>query len=608
MLWLLRFASTALITLLAGRTIIGQLRPRSGRSLMLAAFLFMTAQLVWAGYVAAPDAGLLALEPLRLLAFDTWSGNVLAARLALTGLTVLLFVVRAPAGALLSALVLNLFLAPFSGHAATVVPPLPSMVLHGFHVASGACWIGGVCALALVRDRDDLLIRLRVFSPLALSLVGTAVVSGVVASLFQLGSWPAFLGTSYGRVLLVKTLVLLPLALACAAWLRWRVLNSAAMRPRLALGLEALAGLGMLALAAFMSQSVPGRHDDISWPLSFRLDPLLLWANGTVQWPIAWHLLAGLVLVAIAAAALALRRLPLAALMVMLGGGAIAIGGTALAVPAYPTTYATSPSAYAAGNLANARKVFRRECALCHGRAGHGDGQLMQMSGARAADLTQPHTADHTDGDLYWWITHGKPDTAMVGVADTTSEQDRWDLGKFVRLLTSSAQSITLSPEIVPMKPVIPAIGFDYTDADGDPASLSDLTGSKAVLLVLDQDQATDRLAELAQAGADFDKSGVVVIAATNGPVPPGILTVSSEVQDVLNTWAYYRRSLRNPDPDDGNPTVQHMEFLIDRFGYVRARWRADEGPLPPASKIIDEAEKLAKEPRIVLVSQGHHH
>jgi len=606
--WALRFLGTVLIAVLAGRAIIGTLAPRRMAWAMLLAALALACQLLWLAHQAAPDQGVLALAPLRLLALETWSGNVLVTRLVLALATILLLILNARPGLVLTALLLNLFLTPFSGHAASVDPPWPSMVLHGIHVAAAASWIGSVCALALLRAPDVLLAKLRTFSPLALSLVGTAIVSGIVASLFQMGSWPAFIGTPYGRVLLVKTLVLLPLALLCAAWLRWRVLNSATQNPRRALGIEALAGLGMLALAAFMSQSVPGRHDDIAWPLSFRLDPLLLWANGALRWPILWHLLAGLVLLAIAGAAIAFRRFPLAALMAILGGGAIAIGGTALAVQAYPTTYATSPSAYAAANLANAHKVYRRECALCHGRSGHGDGQLMQMSGALAADLTQSHTADHTDGDLYWWITHGKPDTAMVGVADTTGEQDRWDLANFVRLLTYSAQSITLLPEIVPMKPLIPAIGFDYTDEEGNPASLGDRPADDAVLLVLDQDQGAERLAELARAQLDFAKSDVVVIAAVNGAVPPGIFAVAPDARDVLDSWAYYRRSLRNPDPDDGTPAVQHMEFLIDRFGYVRARWRGDEGPLPPASTIITQAEKLAKEPRIVPVSQGHSH
>ena len=36
-----------------------------------------------------------------------------------------------------------------------------------------------------------------------------------------------------------------------------------------------------------------------------------------------------------------------------------------------------------------------------------GDGPGARGLAKPPADLTARHTADHTAGDLYWWLTHG---------------------------------------------------------------------------------------------------------------------------------------------------------------------------------------------------------
>src|SRR5262249_52899516 len=78
-----------------------------------------------------------------------------------------------------------------------------------------------------------------------------------------------------------------------------------------------------------------------------------------------------------------------------------------LAVDAYPTTYQRSPLPYEAQSIARGVTLYAAQCALCHGREGKGDGPGGAGLPRLPADLTAPHTAQHTAGDLFWWITHG---------------------------------------------------------------------------------------------------------------------------------------------------------------------------------------------------------
>jgi hypothetical protein len=56
-----------------------------------------------------------------------------------------------------------------------------------------------------------------------------------------------------------------------------------------------------------------------------------------------------------------------------------------------------------------------QHCAICHGAGGHGDGPGAAGLLRDPADLTAKHTADHTAGDLFWWLTHGIRGTPMPG-------------------------------------------------------------------------------------------------------------------------------------------------------------------------------------------------
>jgi putative copper resistance protein D len=100
-----------------------------------------------------------------------------------------------------------------TGHASSAEDHELAVVSLAVHVVSMALWCGGLVALLLLalRDRGDVLIALRRFSALALWCVVALLASGVVAAWARLDSPADLLRTGWGRILLLKALLLLGL-------------------------------------------------------------------------------------------------------------------------------------------------------------------------------------------------------------------------------------------------------------------------------------------------------------------------------------------------------------------------------------------------------------
>ncbi len=100
-----------------------------------------------------------------------------------------------------------------------------------------------------------------------------------------------------------------------------------------------------------------------------------------------------------------------------------------------PTTGIANPLPNDTATLARGQQLFAQNCAICHGAVGKGDGPLGQNLKPRPVDLTGSHLTTHTDGDLYWWISHGIAGTGMPSFTGTLSDQDIWALIHYVRSL-----------------------------------------------------------------------------------------------------------------------------------------------------------------------------
>ena len=101
------------------------------------------------------------------------------------------------------------------------------------------------------------------------------------------------------------------------------------------------------------------------------------------------------------------------------------------------------------------------------------------------ADLTAPHTAQHTAGDLFWWITHGIQAAGMPPFGQTLSEDQRWDLINFLRALAAGEQARGLSPLVQRDGPRVVAPDFSYVVGPTPPRTLKEFRGRWMVLVVL---------------------------------------------------------------------------------------------------------------------------
>lgn len=140
----------------------------------------------------------------------------------------------------------------------------------GLHLVGATVWVGGLVVLVLLhRVVTDVPRVARRYSSLALFGFLTVAASGVLAATTRLGSW-GDLATPYGRLLVVKALVLA--ALGVAGWRHRRstlVALEAGVRPRafvrLALGEVVLMGVAF-GVGAALSRSAPPVPEDVPDP------------------------------------------------------------------------------------------------------------------------------------------------------------------------------------------------------------------------------------------------------------------------------------------------------------------------------------------------------
>lgn len=439
------------------------------------------------------------------------------------------------------------------------------------------------------------------------------------------------LSTRFGTWVLLKIGLFL-IVLWLASGVRWRDL------PRIASGnaqswvgarrsvlLEALAVAALLWAAALAASSIPAAHDTMVWPLPFRISLAATWSQPNVP---LWFALASSGLVA----ALLIGARPWARIVARKSLGkndawraalgavsTMAATGTMfwpLAVPAYPETYLKSAVAYDAVSIARGMALYPRHCVKCHGVAAHGDGPLATKLAKRPADLSQPHTALHTAGDIFYWITYGIAGSPMPGFRGTTTDDDRWDLVNFLRLFSSGYQARILTPRVVPGQAWLGAPNFDYVDVDGQSGALKELRGHVVLLVFYALPTSQKRLAQLIALHARMRERGVEVVAV---PLPgspaadaghlPFILPADGATE-IARAYLLLRRTQNDAGRTLADEVPAHMEFLIDRFGYVRARWV----DVPKSQEwrnediLLRQIDLLRGEPRLMPSPDDHVH
>lgn len=595
------------------------------RRLILAGALIALAatvvQVLLQANLAGGDAGLTWLL-LETFLFKTWGGKVALVRLALIAAIV---AYGAPRTRIALALVLAALLSvPLGGHASTAAPAIASFTFHALHAAAAGLWIGGLFVLAVQafsqRDDADLRSAIAAFSPWAFGFVLIAIAAGIGTTMLQLENWAALFGTLYGQLLLAKIFLLLLPALLLAAWLRQRYLagRGAVSTARRALIFEAIFGLGVMALGVYLAQTIPGRHDAIDWPFAFRFAPEIIWKQeggaqdilATLVGGAASLILAGFLFVKGGA----FRQT--AAICAAVGVALFGMLTYVVSVTAYPTTFAATSEPYTADVIMRGRHVFLANCVVCHGETGHGDGPGAGVLPVAPADLAAPHTEDHTAGDMFWWISNGMPSGAMPGVGNAIADEDKWALINYIRALSSGYTGRYVPKRVIPRLPWLGAIDFNYQTAKGEIATLNDWRERAVVLLILIRDPAEiPRVKDLLAMAPELEKARTQILIVSSdklgdalGPLPANATLIETDTANILEAWSLYRRTFWDLDASDKRPAPPYMEFLIDRFGYVRLRGKSDDETLSPANVLLIQAAYLAEEPQLRPPPDEHVH
>ncbi len=97
-----------------------------------------------------------------------------------------------------------------------------------------------------------------------------------------------------------------------------------------------------------------------------------------------------------------------------------------------------NPVTPTAEGMAEVRKMFGYNCAMCHNKNGDGKGELAVDMKLEIPDWRDPASLEKmTDGELFWIVTNGKG--KMPGEGDRTTEKVRWNLVHLVRSFSKSA-------------------------------------------------------------------------------------------------------------------------------------------------------------------------
>jgi len=139
------------------------------------------------------------------------------------------------------------------------------------------------------------------------------------------------------------------------------------------------------------------------------------------------------------------RRWPAAGALTAILPSLLVIGGIGLALVdtlggATPDSSTPNPVSATVTSVDAGNRLYQANCAACHGVSGEGGGPLANTTPIQPPSL-KAHLAQHTDGDLFYWITNGLPG-GMPAWSATLSETDRWNVINYLRAINVAGASI----------------------------------------------------------------------------------------------------------------------------------------------------------------------
>lgn len=375
-------------------------------------------------------------------------------------------------------------------------------------------------------------------------------------------------------------------------------------------------GLAVLLLLAVGSlvHLIPGAHSDAVWPFPITLDIGGVTDLSGARLALLAAALCGALGLVVAGISLRRWRWRFAAASIAAVAAIGVFGLGPFVIAAFPTSYAHSPVHYGSLSIAHGMSLYAENCVACHGPYGYGDGPAAASLAVRPADLTGAHLYHHGEGTLFWWVSHGVAGSAMPGFADQLSEIQRWDIIAFLRAQADAERAKFMAADVEPRGPVV-APDFAFQIGHAPQETLMQQRNRFVVLLVLHDASSLPRLRELDAATAQFERAGVRVIAlpiandakASDKPEPAlSHVSIAETDPETIVTYNLFRRT---PSVEGVPAMPAHVEFLIDRQGYLRYRWSPAYGTRwSRMAELLKQIDSLNREPARPPAPERHVH
>ena len=512
-----------------------------------------------------------------------------------------------------------------TGHAIDDGLPKWTQISFFLHTAAGLTWLGGLLGLiwwmltAHNKPPEVAAELAEKWSKVAKIAMAVVAVSGVIIAYENVGSIPNMLATPYGRLLTLK-LTFLVGALFCALL----IVRYMAQRPAGEFNvtwvgkigvIEAVFGLGLLAIAGYIAVITPASHEiDIYWPLPFRLSYIATWGQKPIFPSPTWYwAIAGVVLVIGAVMVWftpATRERRLYATPAATLAGLLCIA-TSFSTEAFTDTYNDPTQDFTAESVSRGMESFQANCIGCHGPMGEGNGPLSKdLKDAKGvvvppADLTAPHVGTHTIGDIFHWLTHGSANAVMPSFAQVLDTDDRWDVINYLLVLSSTNRSRFIGPAGMIQWLIAP--DFALVDPKEETTSFFKLRGKPTLLSFARctaSGEAGKALADSLMIAAEAAKAASVNhVTVFTGDCPE-----AAKGREALHPKAVeHAYSVMNRYPNEPyTDQIDESHFLIDRSGYIRARFRhfaPDDGK---RTQFTSQAAMMAQEPLVEINLHSH--
>jgi len=542
---------------------------------------------------------------------------------------------------------LTLAVGSLASHSAAEEFSVTSILPYTLHIVLAGVWFGALPAFILILftkntgqlPREDAeqsgVQTLKRFSVVAMPVMFGIIVTGVIVADRTVDTnYGALVATEYGWLLSTKIALLVTILIiasrARSSWLpslvqgRDSVAHGGQML-RKWVRIEFVLALLIVLAATILANTIPAKHAIIEeWPYPFRFSIDATWEDPAVRMLVWWglgmlFLASGIIVVGRAKKWMAKRRFGIPAILIVC---ALVVVLPPLAVQAYPETYRNTPVPFDSISISNGSQLFSGNCVVCHGPQGKGNGVLAKSFAKLPADLlTEPHTERHTAGDFFNWLTKGIPDTGMPGFVDKLDEEGRWDVVNYIHAMSRGYQARLMNPKVVPNRPSQGPPNFSYSAHNGSSGILQDFWYQKAVLLVLfSWPESQARIDQLRTVYDALSEGNVEVLAVPMNDLDPKNMAeitasipfpvVTQGAKEITQSYILYRRTLGRPDLLGEGSFPTHLEFLVDRFGYLRARWipEADGEGWTNIDLLMQQVAQLKREKEILPPPDDHVH